>query len=122
MDIYREEILDHYKNPRNSGQIKDPDCQSELDNPLCGDMIKVFVQLEQDIIKEIKYQAEGCSVSVATISMLSERIKGLPKKQVMLLNQADVLAILGIPLSATRLQCAMLGLTAIQNCLNQNNK
>ena len=118
MKFYRQKILDHYKNPRNRGQIANADCHSHLDNPLCGDIIDVYLKISNNKIKDIKFKAEGCAISIAAMSMLSERVKGQKIKEVLSLKKQDILEMLGIQLSATRLKCGILGLTALRQCLD----
>lgn len=122
MNFYRQKILDHYKNPRNTGQILNFDCRTQLDNPLCGDSIEVFLNVKDNKIRDIKFKAQGCAIAIAAMSMLSEKIKGMDIKEALALGQREILKMLGIPLSTTRLQCGMLGLLAIKKCLTQNPK
>lgn len=127
MNIYRQQILDHYHNPRNVGSILNTDCKSKLDNPLCGDQIEVFIKLAKDKIKKIKFKAEGCAISIAVMSMLSEEIKGRKVKEVMELGEPEIKKMLGVEVSPTRMKCAMLGLRVLRECLCdklqiQNNK
>lgn len=119
MNIYRQKILDHYKNPRSTGEILHPDRSSQLDNPLCGDVIKVFLNLKDGKIKDIKFKAQGCAIAVASMSMLSEKVKGMNIKQAGALNQKYVLNLLGISLGHARIKCGMLGLKAVKKCLTQ---
>jgi nitrogen fixation NifU-like protein len=119
--FYRQKILDHYKNPYNRGKFSNPDCHSRLDNPLCGDIIDIYLKISNNKIKDIKFKAEGCAISIAAMSMLSERVKGRKIKEVLSLKKEDILEMLGIPLSATRLKCGILGLTALRQCLEHFN-
>ncbi|HBH45984.1 MAG TPA: Fe-S cluster protein [Candidatus Jacksonbacteria bacterium] len=119
MNLYRQNILDHYHHPRNAGELKDVDCKISLDNPLCGDLIAVTVKLSGDQIKAIKYQAIGCAVSIAAMSMLSEKAKDQSVAEVQSWGEKEILEMLGIEVSATRLKCAMLGLRTLQKCLNK---
>lgn len=122
MNFYRQKILDHYKNPRNTGQILNADCRSQLDNPLCGDNIDVFLNIKDGKIRDIKFKAQGCAIAIAAMSMLSEKVKGMSIKQAQALDQKDILNLLGISLSPARINCGMLGLLAIKKCLTQNPK
>lgn len=117
MNLYRQKILDHYKNSRNTGQILNADCRSSLDNPLCGDNVEVFLNIKNNKIKKIKFKAQGCAIAIAAMSMLSEKIKGMSVKQAQALDQKDILNLLSISLSPARINCGMLGLLAIKKCL-----
>ena len=121
MTFYRQKILDHYKNPCNQGQITNADCHQFLDNPLCGDIIDVYLKISNNKIQDIKFKAKGCAISIAAMSMLSERVKGQKIKEVLLFNKENILKMLGIPLSPTRLKCGILGLTALKQCLEHFN-
>lgn len=117
MHLYREKILDHYKNPRNAGVLHDADCAAHLDNPLCGDSIDVFVKLRDNVIDDIAFKGEGCAISIAASSMLSEKVKGMSRQEVLKLSEDDMIALLGIPLTISRVKCGILGLIALQSAL-----
>lgn len=112
--IYRENILDHYKNPRNTGEIGNPDIKFKEENPLCGDEITVTMKVEKGVIKDIKFVAKGCAISVASMSMLSDKIKGKGIKDVMKLGKEDVLEMLNVPIGTARTKCAVLGLETVK--------
>ena len=76
-DLYQEVIMDHYRSPRNSGPLDDPTAEARGNNPLCGDRISVQVRVEDDCIDDMRYQARGCAISIASASMMSERLKGV---------------------------------------------
>lgn len=118
MSFYREKILDHYKNPRNFGKLKGADACYHLDNPLCGDAVDVFVKLRNNKVEDIKFIGEGCAISIASMSMLSEKIKGESVEKVLKINQEDITKMLGASLTPTRLKCAMLGLEALRKSLS----
>ncbi len=117
MDIYSENILDYYKNPRNKGKIKNPTNKAKEKNPLCGDEIQVDIKIEKNKIKEIKFSGQGCAISQASISMLTEKIIGKTTKKVLSLKDDDIIKMLGIPISPARTKCAVLGLQAIKKAL-----
>lgn len=119
MSFYREKILDHYKNPRNAGVLQNADCVKRLDNPLCGDSVAVFVKLRDNRIEDMRFESEGCAISIAAMSMLSEKVKGMSAAAVTALGEKDVIALLGIQLTPSRLKCGMLGLNALQACLEK---
>lgn len=122
MSFYREKILDHYKNPRNAGVLDDADCAARLDNPLCGDLVDVFVKLRDNKIENITFKAEGCAISIAASSMLSEEVKGMSVAAILKLQGKDSIALLGISLTVSRIKCGTLGLIALQSALNKYGK
>ena len=119
--LYREVILDHYKNPRGHGLLADADAQAEGQNPLCGDEITVSVKFAADgeTIDDVKFSGRGCAISQAATSMLMEMTKGRTAQQVAELDKEELLAEIGVPLSPIRLKCAMLGLTTLKVALHK---
>jgi nitrogen fixation NifU-like protein len=118
-DFYRENILDHYKNPRNSGHLEHPTVSAEGVNPLCGDEIAVDLRLTDDQrIEAVRFRGQGCAISQAAMSMLSEEMEGKPAVEVAALGREDVVELLGIQLSPVRLKCALLGLGVVKVALN----
>lgn len=113
MSLYREKILDHYRNPRHFGEMEDADVSYHLDNPLCGDAVDIFIQVRNNKIEKVQFNAEGCAISIAATSMLLEQIKGVKIKDVQALTQESVTKMLGIPLTPSRFKCALLGLQAV---------
>lgn len=116
--IAKENILDHYRKPRNKRAIEHPSGRAKDKNPLCGDELEVFVAVENGTIKDISFQGHGCAISQASMSMLSRRLVGKTIEQARALGQDDVLAMLGIPIGIVRRKCAMLGLRVSQQALN----
>jgi nitrogen fixation NifU-like protein len=119
--LYREVILDHYKNPRNHGKIDDADAHAEGKNPLCGDETEIFVKFGSDgaTIEDIKFHGRGCAISQAATSMLTEMVKGKQASEVATLTRDDILDEVGIPLTPVRLKCALLGLTTLKLALHK---
>jgi nitrogen fixation NifU-like protein len=118
--LYRELILDHYKNPRNHGLLDPADAQAEGQNPLCGDEILVSVRLgEDDVIEEVGFDGRGCAISQAATSMLTEMVKGRKASEVAAMPKEDLLEEIGIPLTPVRLKCAILGLTTLRLALHK---
>lgn len=117
MSIYQDIILDHYRNPRNSGQLIDPSEEIEVSNPLCGDIISMQVKIEGDAIADVAYKADGCAISIASASLLSEYIKGKTKEHVQNLDRDFILELLGIELSPNRVKCATLPLEAVSKLI-----
>src|SRR5947199_2965111 len=119
--LYREVILDHYKNPRGHGLIEDADAQAEGQNPLCGDEVSIYVSFEEDgdTIDEVKFSGRGCAISQAATSMLTEMVKGRSATQVATLPRDELLDEIGIPLTPVRLKCALLGLSTLKLALHK---
>jgi nitrogen fixation NifU-like protein len=118
-DFYRENILDHYKNPRNHGHLDHPSAVAEGVNPLCGDELSVELKVEDGIVTDVRYNGRGCAISQASASMLSDVVIGKPLDQLAGINKEDVLEELGIPLSPIRLKCAMLSVGVLKVALSQ---
>lgn len=114
-DLYREVILDHYKNPRNHGILDPNDFTYEDENPLCGDKLRIDVRLDENQnVKEVAFSGRGCAISQASASMLTESIQGKPLSEVLKLSKDDILDMLGIELGPVRLKCALLSLKVLK--------
>lgn len=113
-DIYRENILDHYRNPRNHGTLEHPDITYEDSNPLCGDRIRIDLKVEDGRIADIKFSGRGCAISQAAASILTEMVEGESLDQIRTLSAQDLLDELGIPISPARVKCALLGLKVLK--------
>ena len=113
-DFYQEEILDHAKYPRNSGQLPDPTVTREEVNPLCGDKLRFDLMIEDDTIRDIRFSGRGCAISQAAASMLTERVKGATVEEARAIGKDEMLEMLGIPIGYARLKCALLGLKALK--------
>ena len=126
MDLYREEILEHWQHPQNWGRLADFDFEAEVINPLCGDRIKVQVKLNEErlTINDIRYTGTGCAISIASASVLSENIKNRSLKSLESLKGEDILKMIGASKSGfppARLKCAFLVLEAVRR-LGSSNK
>jgi nitrogen fixation protein NifU and related proteins len=119
--LYREVILDHYKNPRGHGVITEADAEAEGQNPLCGDEVSIYVRFgeDSDTIDEVKFSGRGCAISQAATSMLTEMVQGRKASEVAELDKDELLEEIGIPLTPIRLKCAMLGLTTLKVALHK---
>jgi nitrogen fixation NifU-like protein len=115
-DIYKELILDYYRNPRNFGKLEKSDIEAHDTNPLCGDEVTMQIRVGQgNTIEQIKFSGRGCAISQASSSMLTELAKGKPLEWVKELSKEDVLKMLGNPeLGPSRIKCALLGMKALK--------
>ena len=116
-DMYRQQILDHYKNPRNYGELEDPDFTHVGENPSCGDTIRMDVDLDDDgeTIEAVRFTGDGCAISMASASMLSERLHGMAVEELDALDTDDVTEMLGVDISPMRVKCAVLGRQVAQD-------
>ncbi len=119
MDIYREELLELYKNPHNKGAIKDPTVSVDEKNPYCGDEIELQLKIEKDVITEAKFDGPACMISVISSQMLTEHIVGKSLDEVRSITKKDLLAMVNINLSTSRVQCATLVLKALTKALEE---
>jgi nitrogen fixation NifU-like protein len=119
--LYREVILDHYKNPRGHGLIENADAEAEGQNPLCGDEVSIYLAFadDGDTIEEVKFSGRGCAISQAATSMLTEMVTGRSATEVATLQRDELLDEIGIPLTPIRLKCALLGLSTLKLALHK---
>lgn len=122
LNLYTEIILDLYKNPLNKGILENPTHEFFKNNPLCGDEIKIQLIIENDKIKEIKFNGTGCAISQASASLLTEKIKRMSIENIKNLNKDDILEMLHIPISQPRLKCALLSLDVLRGALEDEIK
>lgn len=114
-DLYREVIIDHYKNPQYRGKLEPNDISFEDDNPLCGDHIRIDLRLDDDErVTEVRYDGHGCAISQASADLLVESIIGKSVEDIKRLSKDDVLELLGIELGPVRLKCALLSLKVLK--------
>jgi nitrogen fixation NifU-like protein len=118
-DLYREHILDHYGNPRNEGHLENPDISHERDNPVCGDVVRLDIKLENGKVREARFGGQGCVVSVAAASMFTEEIQGKTIAELKEMGDEDILRMLGVELGASRINCGVLPLRVLQEGLAQ---
>jgi nitrogen fixation protein NifU and related proteins len=117
--MYRENLLDHYKNPRNFGGLTGCDLSNREDNPLCGDEIGIHVKFKDDTLFEIMFEGHGCAISQASASMLTEFVKGKSLEDVRKFSREDMLSLLMVEVTPMRLKCALLAWNVLQNLLNK---
>jgi nitrogen fixation NifU-like protein len=113
-ELYRDYILDHYKNPRNFGELDERDLEFHDHNPLCGDELGVHIRVEEGRIAELRFHGHGCAISQAAASIASEELIGMPVDEVGTLPAGWVIEQLGIDISPTRRKCALLGLKVLR--------
>jgi nitrogen fixation NifU-like protein len=113
-DLYRENILEHYKHPRNRGTLEHPDITYEDANPLCGDKIRMDINVRDGKIADVRFSGVGCSISQAAASMLCEAVEGKALDEVKKLGRDDMLEMLGIQLGPVRLKCGLLALKTLK--------
>jgi nitrogen fixation NifU-like protein len=120
MNIYRENILDHYQNPRNKGTLPGADVTVEESNPVCGDKLKLMYKLDGDRVRELKFEGEGCAISLAAASMLTELAQGKTVTELKSIRDEDMLKEIGVPLSPTRVKCGLLALSGLRRALGRD--
>jgi nitrogen fixation protein NifU and related proteins len=112
--LYKENLLDHYRNPRNHGKMMNPHIHKEDSNPLCGDVIEIFVRVKNGKVDSVSFEGKGCVISQATASMLTDELKGKTLAEVQSLERENILDLIGLTLTPTRVKCAMLPLMTIK--------
>ena len=121
MDLYSEIILDYYKHTKNKGDIENPSCTATEHNPLCGDKIKIDLLIEDNKVIKAMYNGEGCAISQASTSMLTEQLIGKSLEEVKEISNEDIYKMLGVEISPGRVKCALLGVVAARNSLKLLN-
>jgi nitrogen fixation protein NifU and related proteins len=121
-DLYRDYILDHYKRPRNFGELEPHDLEAHEHNPLCGDELGVHIKVADGKIEDLRFQGHGCAISQAAASIASEELKGMELAEIGKLDADWALDLLGIPVSATRRKCALLGLKTVRGAVTGDNR
>lgn len=116
-NLYREEILENFRNPQNFGRLPSFDKRAKQHNPLCGDEIEVFVKFDKDQIYDISFSGRGCAISISSASLLTEYVKDKKRKRIKDFSDDEMIALLGIDISDARKKCALLGLYVLRDCL-----
>ncbi|HYY46837.1 MAG TPA: SUF system NifU family Fe-S cluster assembly protein [Candidatus Angelobacter sp.] len=117
-DLYREQILEHYKNPHHFGELPDADITQEGDNPLCGDVVTFYLKLDDGHLADVRFRGRGCAISQASASMLTDMIVGKPVDELRHFPTKDLLEELGIQISPARMKCATLSVNTLRVALN----
>ncbi len=113
-DIYKDIILDYYRNPRNFGDLPNADVRAKDSNPLCGDIIEMQLKINDGKVEDVRFKGKGCAISQASASMLTEVVKGKTLDEIKVMNKTDVLNLLGIDPGPTRIKCALLSLKVVK--------
>lgn len=119
MDLYADNILDHYKHPRGAGSLPNPTVTHREENLSCGDDLSIDLLIENEIIKDVAWRGEGCAISQAAMSILFEELTGKTAKDIAEMKPADIHALLGVPVGPRRFKCALLCLHALKNALRR---
>ena len=117
LEIYQEMILEHYRNPVNSGILSDADVVAKDYNPSCGDVVEIQIKFDNGMINDIKFQGQGCAISLSSIDILIDLVKEKNIEEVKNLSAENFLKTLGIELSPLRLKCALLGLKTLKTAV-----
>lgn len=121
-DMYREQIMDHFKNPRNHGELKNADVTHKESNPLCGDKMQMMLSIKDGKIQDLRFSGSGCAISQASASMLTEIVKGKSVNEIKEMTKEDIFEMVGIHLSVMRVKCAMLSLDTLKNAIKIHEK
>ncbi len=123
-DMYQEVILQHYRAPKNFGELPGATLRGEESNPLCGDHIRMELRLDDahERVEEVRFSGDGCAISVATASLLTQKVQGHTVKEVTAISREDIFKMVGIPLSPVRVKCALTGFVALGRALQGNSE
>ena len=124
--IYTKQVLKHFKNPHNQGEIKNADAIGQVGNPTCGDVMKIYLKIDQNgtkqkpgpVIKQVKFETLGCAAAIAVSSALTDRVKGKTIQEALLIKKDDIVDDLG-GLPAPKIHCSMLGLEALHEAIKK---
>lgn len=117
-ELYQENILDHYKNPRNKRSISGAHEEAEARNASCGDVGKLLICFDENArVADVAFDGSGCAISQAALSLLTEKIRGKTRSELKLLSPGDIYTMLGVPISPGRVNCALLGYAALEKIL-----
>ncbi len=122
MDLYAEIILDHFKNPHHFGLLNPADLLGQDSNPMCGDKLKISLRIDGGKVTDVGFEGEGCAISVAAMSILSDEIIGKTLDEVENFSNDDLYELLGVDISPGRVKCALLGLGCLKQMINESKK
>ncbi len=117
VDVYKETILDHYRHPRNYGGLPDANARAREASVICGDTIEMQLKLDGNKIEDVKFRGQGCAISIASASMLTELSKGKPISEIRKLGKKDIIGLLGTDPGPARMECALLGLKVLKTAI-----
>lgn len=117
MSLYQDQILDHYRNPRNYGSLDHATHQADTRNPTCGDTLHMDIAVQNGTISDVRFTGSGCAISQASASLLTEHIRGKSTEAALAIEPAIVLGLLGVPLSPNRMKCGLLSLETLHKTL-----
>lgn len=121
LEMYQQNILDHYKHPRNFGELPDASAKAHAANPLCGDELDFFLQFDdQDKVAKVKFSGRGCTITIASASMLSEKLNSMSRGEIDRLTNDEAAKLLGVPINPARMKCATLALEAVQKAVGHH--
>lgn len=121
LEMYQQNILDHHKHPRNFGEIEDAEIKAHAANPLCGDELDFFLVFDVNHnVSEVKFNGRGCTITMASASMLSEKLKGMPRGAIKDMTTEEAVQLLGVPVNPARLKCATLALETVQKAIGHH--
>jgi nitrogen fixation NifU-like protein len=118
-NLYRQQLMELYKNPQNKGKLQKPTVTVTGNNAICGDSVSIDLIVEENVIKDIKFEGPACAVSIASSSLLTEEVKGKSLDFVKNLKKEDVLDLLGVELTSSRIKCAILSLETIKEAVKE---
>lgn len=115
--LYQDQLLDHYRNPRNFGSLPQATAEGSAENKSCGDSLHMDIAVEHDKIKDIRFSGSGCAISQASASLLTEKVRGMSVSRAQRLTPKEVVGLLGVPLSPIRIKCGLLSLETLKKAL-----
>jgi nitrogen fixation NifU-like protein len=119
--MYQANIIDHNKHPRNFGELPDANAKAHAANPLCGDELDFFLKFDdQNTLSEVKFSGRGCAITMASASMLSEKLKDMPRNEIEKLQNDDIVKLLGVEINPARMRCATLSLETVQQAVGHH--
>ncbi len=118
-ELYKQNILDHYKHPHHKGILNPCDISAQAANKSCGDDLTLYLNVREGTINDISFNGDGCAISIAGASMLLDKLSGMTLVDAKALGESDVLALFGVPVGPARLRCALLAYSALQEALKQ---